>query len=170
MTRHSSPRSVGPRNGCVPLAQEPRGREKEEKTRISSSVRAIACKGRRHPRHSWHSRQCGFRNLQNPKGSRESESHSLRQILAFRFNNLQAALRFPVQRSSCSRCPSSENGAGDRQNSRFPNVSSACFCTTSRQRQVLGLSCHSHRSGCSADRRGALNTGGASCCCTFRRR
>ena len=44
----------------------------------SSTVRAMACKDRPHRRHSWHSRQCDFCNLQNLKDRPESESHSLR--------------------------------------------------------------------------------------------
>ena len=45
--------------------------------------RATACNGRRHRRHSWHLRQCGFCKLQNPKEARESESHSLRHISSY---------------------------------------------------------------------------------------
>jgi hypothetical protein len=64
-----------------------------------SSARAMAGKAPRHPWHLWQSRHCGFCKLQNRKEPPEFESHSLRQLLFFRFNNLQAHQQFPVQRS-----------------------------------------------------------------------
>ena len=68
--------------GFQDVTCRPAGRRRP---RQSSSVRAIACKGRRHRWHSWHSRQCGFCNSQNQKEAQEFESHSLRHN---RINNL----------------------------------------------------------------------------------
>ena len=55
---------------------------------VGRSQRAIACEVRRHPRYSWHSRQCGFCNLQNLKDPPEFESHSLRQFRSRKFPRL----------------------------------------------------------------------------------
>jgi hypothetical protein len=69
------------------------------RARSAQSAGAIRCKARRH---RWHLRQpwqCGICNLQNPKETSESESHSLRQNLPFRLKNLQTIHVFPVQRS-----------------------------------------------------------------------
>jgi hypothetical protein len=55
---------------------------------------AIRCKARRHRWHLRQSWQRGICNLQNLKDAPESESHSLRQILSFKFNNLQELWHF----------------------------------------------------------------------------
>src|SRR6266545_2584171 len=89
------------------------------------SARAIAGKAPRHRRHLWQRRQCGICNLQNLKEAQEFESHSLRQLLTFRFNNLQAT-QDPVQRSFAAAFACDENRCSDREIHRS-TVSSFCF-------------------------------------------
>jgi hypothetical protein len=101
---------------------------------------------------------CGICNLQTPKDTQESESHSLRQTLSFRFNNLQAAQEFPVQRSLAAAFAWADDGGADAELRRSSTVSPPFFRRNSRQHQVLGLRSIRGSSRCLARRKRALRT------------
>ena len=79
-------------------------------------------------------------NLQNLQEARGFESHPLRQILAFRFKNLQLTQKFPVQRSLVPAFACVENRPETVKWADLLRCVPLLFCWNSRQRQLLALS------------------------------